>query len=170
MKKILSVLAAAMVLLGVLTGCGKPEEKREEKKSAAVLYLSDEDAMYVIGKEIDIAADNSDIEYKSKLITEKLIEEAANLKTTIPKNTKFLSAKLENNKLTLDMSKEFITEHIGGSTGFTMTFAPIVLSLTELDGIDEVWFTIEGKNVEDFKGTDTLNRAFTREEFLGYIK
>jgi len=42
------------------------------------------------------------------------------------------------------LSKEFVENHIGGSTAELMTINSIVASLTELPGIDKVQFLIEG--------------------------
>ena len=51
----------------------------------------------------------------------------------------------------MNLSKEFKSEHIGGTAAETMTIYSIVNTLTEeLDTIEKVQFLIEGQKVDEF--------------------
>lgn len=161
---------------GTKEGSTAEPQETEAAVWKAVLYFPDKDAMYVVKEERTIkaaddkgtSAEQPDLAEKAKTIVEELIKGPENPQlsaTCIPNNTKVLSVTLDGSTITLDLSQEFEKDHIGGSTGILMTFAPIVLSLTELQGVDAVSFKIEGKTVEDFKGHISLNRPFKRSEY-----
>ena len=86
------------------------------------------------------------------------------LESTVPQETKLISAVLEGDCLVVNLSKEFIDNHNGGSTGEIMTIYGIVNSLTELKDIDSVEFKIEGEFKSEFKGHLIFNEAFERNE------
>lgn len=145
----------------------------------AVLYFSDKNAMYVVKetRQIQLSGESKadgklSASEKAKIVLEELIKGSKNPEcfTSIPEETRVLSTKLDDNTIIVDLSKEFVEKNVGGSAGVTMAIAPIVLSLTELDGVDQVKFKIEGKVVEDFKGHIQLSRAFKRAEYENLIE
>lgn len=77
--------------------------------------------------------------------------ESDNLQSTIPKDTKVLSVETKEGICFVNLSEEFKTDHIGGTSAETMTIYSIVNTLTqELDSIDKVQFLIEGQKVDEF--------------------
>ncbi|HOM01658.1 MAG TPA: GerMN domain-containing protein [Acetivibrio sp.] len=87
------------------------------------------------------------------------------LDPVISEGTKLLSVKTENGICTLNLSKEFVENHIGGSTAELMTINSIVASLTELPGINKVQFLIEG-NVREFFIHEALDAPIGRNESI----
>lgn len=85
---------------------------------------------------------------------------------TIPKGTKLLSAKKENDTITVNFSKEFRDNHNGGSAGETLTIYSIVNSLTEMKDVEKVIFNIDGKLEKEFKGHYEFDKPFVRDESL----
>lgn len=87
------------------------------------------------------------------------------LDPVIPEGTQLLSIKTEKGVCTLDLSKEFVENHIGGSVAELMTISSIVASLTELPEIDKVQFLIEG-DVREFFIHEALDTPIQRNESI----
>jgi hypothetical protein len=79
----------------------------------------------------------------------------------IPAGTRLLNIYIQDRTCFVDFSREFITNHSGGSAGETMTLASIVNSLTELDTIDRVQVLVEGQSGETL-GQILLDRPLER--------
>ncbi len=62
----------------------------------------------------------------------------------IPRGTKLLDISTSDGTCTLNLSKEFVDNHNGGTAGESMTINSIVNSLTEIPQIKKVKFLIEG--------------------------
>jgi len=139
----------------------------------AVLYFHDNEAMNVVREERDMAIEGEEpgTELKAKLYIEELVKGSANgLSTSIPTSTEVRSVVLEKGTLTVDLSQGFEKDHIGGSAGTLMTMSQLVLTLTELEGVNRVSFKVEGRTLEDFKGHIEFNKPFEREEYEQYLK
>ncbi len=88
-------------------------------------------------------------------------------KSTIPAETKLLSpVKIENKVATVNLSKEFKTKHPGGKEAERMTIYSIVNSLTELEGIEKVKFTIDSKTQKEYMGNFKFDALFPRSAQL----
>ena len=61
-------------------------------------------------------------------------------------------ASVKNKTVTVDFDKAFVDAHGGGSSGEYATIYAIVNSLTALEGIEKVEFTVDGKKTDQFKG------------------
>jgi germination protein M len=72
------------------------------------------------------------------------------ISTAIPEGTSVLGVEVENGLATVDLSDEF--DDGGGSFSMFARLAQVVYTLTRVDGIDEVEFTIEGQPVTVFSG------------------
>jgi germination protein M len=86
----------------------------------------------------------------------------------MPQNARLRRVWVEEGVAYVDFSREFQTEHWGGSTGDTFTLFSVVNSLTELPGIEAVQFLVEGKIEEAVLGhTDTTEPIKRREDLIG---
>lgn len=85
------------------------------------------------------------------------------LHTAIPKGTKLISASTKGDILTLDLSREFVSNSPGGSAGELMTLYSIVNTMTELPDIKKVQFLIEGQK-EDIYIHAIFDEPFVRNE------
>lgn len=143
--------------------------KEPEKTVEIVLYFSDENAEKLMQEKRMVNYET----YKQnpqKVIVEELIKGPLDSKlyAVIPNETKLLSVEVKDRKAIVDLSKEFVDNHNGGSTGEALTVYGIVNSLTELKDIDSVEFKVEGEIKEDFKGHMIFNEPFERnEEIIG---
>ncbi|MDX9872391.1 MAG: GerMN domain-containing protein [Clostridia bacterium] len=165
------ILAAALLAAGA---CGpkKPGETGLEptaKSETAYLYFSDDQALFLVPEKREITY-NGDL---AVALVEELIEGPTQegLWRTLPERSRVLSIKVEESIAYVDFSKEFETDYPGGSTAEGLAIGSVVQTLTELEGIDAVWFLIEGAVVEALqKGHMTLNEAIPRNRMLGSIE
>lgn len=182
MKKHIIFILVIILSLGTLAGCFNGSDTVDEDLDENVLtdwsttvYFSDDEGMNLVKEYKTFKVENSaelTLEDKALIILEELIK-ASNKEsywTSIPEETKILGAELSENIITVNLSREFEEDHIGGTTGILMSIGPIVMSLTELEGIDKVMFRIEGEPVKDFKGHIQLNKEFEREEYEQYVR
>lgn len=143
---------------------GKPKMNDE---TTVVVYFIDADSEKVVAEERIVEITQGDrIE---NIIFEEFIKgpENGGLEPVIPDGTKLLSVDTKDGVCTLNLSKEFIDNHIGGSIAETLTLNAIVASYTELPDIDSVQFLIEGEIREVFIHS-ALDRPLKRDE--GSIK
>lgn len=134
------------------------------EKAEVTLYFSDEMAMGLCSEKRVIEVNqNQTIENQ---IVEQLIKgpENSKLYQTVPSETKIKNIKTEESICYVDLSKEFVTKHSGGSTSEMLTIYSIVNSLTELDNVTKVQFLIEGQKEDMFKGHLDFSKPFERNE------
>lgn len=128
------------------------------------LYFSDENAMGLCKEERYIEVnEKQSVEMR---IVEELIKGPENEKLVkdIPEETKINDIKTENGICYVDLSKEFISKHNGGSTGELLTIYAIVNSLTELDYVKQVQFLIDGVKETSLAGHVDFSKTFERDE------
>ena len=88
-----------------------------------------------------------------KKLMEMLIEgpQNSNLTKTIPDGTKINKAELKGDVLYLDLSKEFIENHVGGEEQESITIYSIVNTMTRLTEVNAVKILIDGEENKAFK-------------------
>ncbi len=149
------------------------DSSKDSNQWQPVLYFSDSDGINIIKETRNLEADeNLTVEEKAKACVEELIKgpKSSGLMDSIPDASKVRSVVKEGDTLVVDLSEEFDRDNVGGSTGTTMAVAPIVLTLTDLEGVEKVKFKIGGKDVGDFKGHYDFTRPFERADFEQYIQ
>ena len=186
-KRMLYVMIACFLVIGL--GCSKStivpkeevnepkketksttkensDQKNKEDKIFIVLYFSDKNADKL--KEEKRLVEKSVIINKlEETIVNELIkgpESSSELLATIPQNTKLLSLSRNNDTISINLSKEFVENHPGGSSAEALTIFSIVNSLTELKEVEKVEFLIEGKKLKEFKGHYEFDKPFSRNE------
>ncbi|GAE90589.1 GerMN domain-containing protein [Acetivibrio straminisolvens] len=137
----------------------------EDVTRTVTVYFGDFQAEKVVpeARTVEIKAGDS-IE---KIIFDELAKgpESEALDPVIPEGTQLLSVKTENGICTLNLSKEFVENHIGGTAAELMTINSIVASYTELPEIDKVQFLIDG-NVREFFVHEALDTPIGRNESI----
>lgn len=162
---LLSVFTVTMALVLLLAGCGQSpgarsaetppagiadqitiSSKPAETKVTLTLYFSDDQAMYLQREQREVLKKNETLE---ELVLNELMKgpKKSGFKV-IPDKTKLLSVSVVDSIAFVNFSKEFQSNHWGGSTGETHTVYAIVNSLCELEGINQVQFMIEGSPLE----------------------
>ena len=132
-----------IILLVVLAAACSPEQ------TGVVLYFSDDQATALVGETRAIGAD--DVYYNS---IQALIDgpEHESLAATMPPATRLLGVTVEDAVATVNLSRAFVTNHWGGSSGEMLTVYSIVNTLGALDGIDAVQILVEGETIETLAG------------------
>lgn len=131
----------------------EPEiEENEYRNTIVSLYFSNKDS-----KELQIETrliDSKELLENpySKLIN--LLLEGANsenLESTIPSETKLIGTTIENNCLTVNLSKEFIERQEGDVIAKINSIYSIVNTVTELKEVSSVKILIEGEENKGFE-------------------
>ncbi|MEN6316286.1 MAG: GerMN domain-containing protein [Clostridiaceae bacterium] len=196
MKRTLSFLMFISVMLVMLSGCsllqsiGLQEESNDELRPVSSIVIGEDEAsrltdktpirLYFANKDntklkleiryIDSTEAKKSTSNLASAIVHELIKgpsDEKNFNRTIPTEAKLRTPVSISNKVaTVDMSKEFKTKHPGGKDAEKMTIYSIVNSLTELEDIQKVKFTIDGKAQKEFMGNFQFNSLFPRSTQL----
>lgn len=196
MRKTISIAALLIFLAvmlpgcGVLRGMGLQESRDDELRPVSSIIIGESEAIKLTDKtpvRLYFAnADNTKLKLEiryinlkdgkkntsslASMIINELIKGPSNetaYKRTIPAKAKLRSPVSISGKVaTVDMSKEFKTKHPGGKDAEKMTIYSIVNSLTELEEIEKVKFTIEGKSQKEFMGNFKFDALFPRSTQL----
>ena len=124
------------------------------------IYLLNKNNLLVKTKVFINNKKNKEIESIIKYLTITNNKTPVGLKTYIPKNTKILNYKLENNTLIIDLSKEFLS-----TANKQLVITGLVYSLLEIKDIDNIMLQVEGKPIEGYN--EVLNKNIgINNEFL----
>lgn len=124
------------------------------------IYLLNKNNLLVKTKVFINNKKNKEIESIIKYLTITNNKTPVGLKTYIPKNTKILNYKLENNTLIIDLSKEFLS-----TANKQLVITGLVYSLLEIKDIDNIKLQVEGKPIEGYN--EVLNKNIgINNEFL----
>ncbi len=149
----------------ILPQSTNPKDEEPVEKEIITLYYANSNADKVVAekREVEIEKDTQ-IE---RLVFEELKKDpkSEGLHAVIPEGTKLLSASTKDGTCTLDLSKEFVDNHPGGSAGELMTLYSIINTITELPDIDKVQFLIEGQKQEVYIHA-IFNEPFKRDDKL----
>ena len=80
----------------------------------------------------------------------------------IPPAARVLGVERRGETITVDFSAAIVRDHPGGSAGEIMTVYSVVNTLTELPGVREVRWRVEGRQVETLVGHLDLSGPLTR--------
>ncbi|MGI6668478.1 MAG: GerMN domain-containing protein [Acetivibrionales bacterium] len=196
MKKIISIATLFVFFALMLPGCGVLEElglqesRDDEFQPVSSIVIGESEASKLTEKTpvrlyfanadntklkleiryIDLKDEEKNASTLASAIINELIRGPSNEAThkrTIPAEAKLRTPVSISKKVaTVDMSKEFKTKHPGGKDAEKMTIYSIVNSLTELEEIEKVKFTIEGKSQKEFMGNFKFDALFPRSSQL----
>lgn len=172
MKKLTLLIMMIIFLIISVMGNIEAEDNIEEvvssnKLNNIVVYFPRLPDMKLVSEEIKVE-NNISNEEKILLIINRLIEGAdkANLIDVIPSGSKLNNVYINGNMAYVDFSKEFVENHPGGSLGEYNTIYSIVNSITEINGIEQVNFLIDGKKQAAYKGHSQFDMPISRDESL----
>lgn len=164
MKKIISAVMCALLILS-LAGCGcKKDEKANYEPVDVKLYFPD-DSMYY-GVEIrQVNADIYDLESLVEAICLEVIKGPTKeeLSASISGDVKVLSVAVENTTCTIDLSEEFRTYNTGGTARESIAIYSLVNSICALERVEKVKINIAGDSEADFGGHFDLSGTFEFE-------
>lgn len=163
-SKIGSLVLGLLVISLLLTACGRNKTTDENKAgqppispkpaetaTPVTLYFSDKEAMYLVPELRELAKRDEPVE---EAVIRELIKGPVNseLRRTIPPDTRLLSVSVVNGTAYLNFSGELKNTSYGGSAGEIMLIYSVVNTLSELPGITQVQFLVEGNKLETLYG------------------
>jgi len=119
-----------------------------EVKRNVTLYFANQEATKVVPETRTISVpSNVSVTGFIKTIVNELIKGPRNseLRRTIPAEAAVRSVTVKGTTAYIDFTSEMHSKHTGGAAGESMTIYSIVNTLTELNNIDQVQITVEGK-------------------------
>ena len=168
-KKIICIVVLVIIIFIIVGGIlwlnrNKNENKIEEY--TPVEEITDEQyrqtivSLYFNSKETNMLvpeARSVDVKEITKEPYLKLVDlliqgtKSEKLENVIPEGTKVNSAKIKDNIVYVDLSKEFIENHKGGAEEESKTIYSIVNTLTQLNEVDGIKIIIDGEENKEFK-------------------
>lgn len=143
----------------------KEDKTKSEDKKTVKLYFADEDVMYLVEEQREIA------DFSAKAVVEELLKgpSTKGLNRTLDENIKVKSVEVKDEIAYIDFD-ENVKGKIAGSTGETMALYSISnsLILNKDLGIKAVEFRIDGKKAESLGGHILLEKPV--KENLELIK
>ena len=85
---------------------------------------------------------------------------------TIPKGTRLIGITVVDGLAEVNLSKELVDNHTGGSAGERLTVYSIVDTLTEFSSITDVRLLVEGRSVDTIAGHMDLSEPLKRDDSL----
>lgn len=135
----------------------------ETKTIDIVLYFSDAQAEKLV-KEVRSVPQTEAV---AKVAVEELIKgPAKGGEATMPKGTRLLGVSIRDGLAEVNLSKEFVDNHPGGSAGERLTVYSIVDTLTEFSTVKQVRLLVEGAAVDTIAGHMDVSQPVQREEDL----
>ncbi len=123
---------------------------KDNAETTLTLYFIDEmgEGLTIERRKVEVPAAGA----VEKVVVDELVKgpKTDGCIATIPNETKVLSVETKNNVCFVNLSKEFVTKHQGGSSGELFTVYSIVNSLTELGTVSSVQFLIEGEKRDEY--------------------
>jgi hypothetical protein len=176
------------MILSICVGCSNSEKYglgEDDSCPASSIALTEEEAAQITDKMpirlyfanednsklkleiryIPSSEANKSVNHLAQIIVNELINgpKVAGMKATIPEGTKLKSEiKIDGDVATVNFTKEFKDNHLGGKAEERMTIYSVVNSLTELKEISKVKFLIEDKSTAEFKGNFKFDAGFPR--------
>ncbi len=143
----LTVIAGIAVLVWL---SGRPAPKTTAEVS---VYFSDEEGLYLKAEKRTI--DKGELPAEARAAIDELFEGPLNtaLGNTLPQGTRLLSVTINGQTATVDLSKEVVQNHPGGSTGEILTIYSIVNTLAlNFPEIKDVQILVEGQKKDTIAG------------------
>lgn len=88
------------------------------------------------------------------------------LDKVLPLGTTVISFQIENELLYVNLSKEFVENHLGGSSGELITIYGLVNTLTEDPLVRYVQILVEGQKIDTLAGHVDVSRPLYRDDSL----
>lgn len=154
------ILAVGFTIVAVSGNSHPPVEEMK-------LYFVDAEMMRLMPVRVTIT--KSSPQRMASKVLDELIEgrdENPKIRRIIPKEKHGMSVKVKDQIAYVDIKKEIVDKHPEGRDLEMLTVYSIVNSLTGIDGIVNVRFTIQGKIQKNFKGYLDMRETFIPDYFV----
>ena len=135
----------------------------ESDEENIILYFGDETGENLVAEVRRMKVPKGEV--MEKLVVSELIkgpEKGSKNTATIPEGTKIISVETKDGVCFVNLSKEFIDRHPGGTSAENLTIYSVVNSLSELGNILKVQFLIDGEKRDIYKHV-MFNEPFDRD-------
>ena len=133
------------------------------KIKAQLFYVSD-DGMRLVGVEQDVPYAEQPVDQAKEILNAQVAPVAAPLVSAVPAGTLLRALFLtENGQAYVDLSRDVVTAHPGGSLNEMLTIYTIVHALTfNLPAVTSVQLLVDGKEVDTLAGHVDLRGPLTK--------
>lgn len=170
-KGLIILAAIGIVLLGGIVGYWLSKKQGEQRPVSAPgvdipeasvrikLFFADDQVEFLIPEIREVMGKSPGVLLGSVVVRELIKGPIGDLQPTMPPGVELRSEVIcEAGICTVDLSKEILSNHPGGTSAELMTIYSIVESLREnITGVRAVRFLVEGKTVETLAGHISLN-------------
>jgi spore germination protein GerM len=130
---------------------------------AQLFYIAD-DGVTLTAVERDVPFGENTVEQAKAIIGAQLAPAGEPLVSAIPKGTSLRALFITRGEAYVDLSRELVTGHPGGSTNELLTIRTIADALiANLPAISAVQLLVDGKEVDTLAGHVDLRRPLTRK-------
>ncbi len=88
------------------------------------------------------------------------------LVSVLPQGTRVISYQVQNRIVYVNLNRDFVVNHPGGSLGELVTIYAVVNTLTEMPSIDRVQILVEGRVIPTLAGHVEIVRPLQRDRSL----
>ncbi len=163
----MTVLAVLLVLFAVAVGSKTSLQTAKTGNPNAELYFVDSAMLRLVTEDFQVG--HVSRQKAAEKVLEELIrgrDENPKILRLIPNIKKGMTVKVKNNVATVNLTPEFVEAHSAERQHELLTVYAIVNSLTSIDGITNVKFTIDGKVEKRFKGFIDMRETFIPDYYI----
>ncbi|MGN0362015.1 MAG: GerMN domain-containing protein [Bilifractor sp.] len=169
MKKICSALMVLCLVLGMtacspaLTGTSEAAGSltNDSNDSAASLYYLNKDENSIVSVRYSFKEPDAEGRVVEMIAQQSQSPESSDMILLLPKDVRILDYKLSDQALTLNLSASF--NDVKG-TRRILCLGGLVRSFAQIDGVDKILFTVDGKDLTDSSGNAV--GALTEDSFV----
>lgn len=146
------------------------DDSLEKLRTTITVYYADQDWRYLIGQEISVnlAAEDDVCAYLMEQLASP--PDGSGLLSALPRNTQLLDATVADGLCTLDFSQEFVSNGWNDNEAQRLTLLSIVNTLTQLDTIDQVEFSVEGDLLAQYRQLAIAEPLTADESAIGPVR
>ncbi len=162
MKRIISAVVIMLTISTLFLSCGS-----EKPMVGVKLYFVDAQMLRLIPLKVYIR--DSTPQKEAKIVLDELIrgrDDNPKIRRLIPDIKNCMSVKTDGKMAYVNIKSKMAENHPDGRDLEILTIYSIVNSLTSIDGIDSVRFTIDGKRQKDFKGFIDMRETFIPDYYV----
>lgn len=166
MRKI-TVFLGLIVLVVVAVGSRMSVQTARIGNRTAELYFVDSAMLRLIPTEYDVG--HVSRQKAAEKVVEALIagrDDNDKILRLIPNIRRGITVKVDNNTAVVNLTAKMVAQHSDERTHEILTIYSIVNSLTSVEGIDNVKFTIDGKTQKRFKGFVDMRETFIPDYYI----
>lgn len=161
MRKLAKIICVGLCVI-LFGSCGTSQTTMMASTSRTVdIYFIDKELFRLVPLEVGVK--DMSVQKTAEFVVKQLIEgrdDNPKIRRILPSTKGCIDVSVKDGAAYVDLSDEVVKTHPGGRELEVLTVYQIVNSLTSVEGIEAVRFTIDGKSQEDFKGFIDMRETF----------